>query len=114
MAPLEHDIAVSGAVAVVRLRGELDLASAAELGPELERLAVADGVEAAVLDLRDLEFMDSSGLRMVANSQLRFRDAGRRFALVPGREPVQRVFEITRMAERLDWVSDPGEVGGAP
>jgi len=114
MAPLEHEIAVRGAVAVVRVSGELDLASAAELAPELDRLADADGIEAAVLDLRELEFMDSSGLRMVAQCHLRFVDAGRRFALVAGREPVHRVFEITRMAERLEWVSGPDELGGAP
>ena len=113
MAPLEHEIAVRNGVAVVRVSGELDLASAAELGPELERLATEDGLEATVLDLRGLEFMDSSGLRMVAQSDLRFREAGRRLALVSGREPVQRVFEITRMVERLDWVADPDEVGGA-
>jgi len=32
--------------------------------------------------------------------------------LVRGSETVHRVFEITRMSERLDFVSDPEEVRG--
>ena len=37
-----------------------------------------------VLDLRGLEFMDSSGLRLVVLADMRAREAGRRFALVRG------------------------------
>ena len=52
-------------VAVVTLRGELDLAGAAALEQELARLDAAEP-DAIVLDLRDVDFMDSSGLRVVA------------------------------------------------
>ena len=62
-----------------------------------------------ILDLRGLEFMDSSGLRLVVVADMRAREAGRRFALIRGDETVHRVFEITRMSERLDFVEDPEE-----
>jgi anti-anti-sigma factor len=106
---LSHQTAVDGAVAVVTLRGELDLAGCAELEPELERLARDDGVEAVVIDLRGLEFLDSSGLRLVVTTDQRLSEARRRLALVPGSDSVQRVFEITRMGERLSWVDSPEE-----
>jgi hypothetical protein len=41
---------------------------------------------------------------------MRLREAGLRLVLVRGGETVQRVFEITRMAERLDFVDDPEDV----
>jgi hypothetical protein len=41
----------------------------------------------------------------------RLRDAGRRLVLVRGPQPVQRVFEITRMTERLDFVDTPEQAG---
>jgi anti-anti-sigma factor len=104
---LFHETAQDGAVAVVTLRGELDLAGTATLEPELERLAHSDGVEVVALDLRALDFLDSSGLRLVVTTDQRLGDAGRRLVLVRGREPVQRVFEITRMGERLSWVDAP-------
>ena len=80
------------------------------LEAELERLAAEPELGAVVLDLRGLEFMDSSGLRLVVLADMRAREAGRRFALVTGPETVHRVFEITRMSERLDFLSGPEDV----
>ena len=111
MANLLLDTSVAERAAVIALRGELDLAGAAALEPELTR--VQDSAEAVVLDLRDVEFMDSSGLRLIALATERARELGRRLALVPGPEQVMRVFDITRMRERLDFVDGPEAVTGA-
>jgi anti-anti-sigma factor len=97
-------------VAVVSLRGELDLLSTAELEPELERLADEPGIDVVALDLRELEFLDSSGLRLIVLAQRRLHEAGSRLVLVRGPQPVQRVFELTRMTERLEFVDAPGHV----
>jgi anti-anti-sigma factor len=97
-------------VAFVSLRGELDLLSTVELEPELERLADEPGIDVVALDLRELEFLDSSGLRLVVMAQQRLEQAGRRLVLVRGPQPVQRVFEITRMTERLEFVDAPEHV----
>jgi anti-anti-sigma factor len=99
----------TGPTAVIALTGELDLAGAAALEQELARLE-ADSPDAIVLDLRDVEFMDSSGLRLIAVASRQAKERGRRLALVPGSEQVMRVFEITRMRERLDFVDRPEEV----
>ena len=99
-----------GQVTLVTLRGELDLLSTGELEPELERLADEPGVDVVALDLRDLEFLDSSGLRLVVLVERRLKDAGRRLVLVRGPQPVQRVFEITRMTDRLEFVDAPEHV----
>ena len=93
---------------MIALTGDLDLAGAAALEQEL---ALVDA-KAAVIDLRGLEFMDSSGLRAIVVCAQRAQDAGRRFALIPGAAQVMRVFDITRMRERLQFVADPGEVSG--
>ena len=66
------------------LRGELDLHAVAELEPELERLECEATADVVALDLRDLDFLDSSGLRAI----LLFRDLlleyDRRLVLVRG------------------------------
>jgi anti-sigma B factor antagonist len=94
-------------LALITLEGELDLLATAELEPELDRLAGEPGVDTVALDLRGLEFLDSSGLRLVVVADRRLREAGRRLVLVRGPQPVQRVFEITRMTERLEFVDAP-------
>ena len=110
MANLSVETTRGGTVAVVAPSGELDLSGAAVLQAELDRLAGDEELGAVVLDLRGLEFVDSSGLRLVVLADMRAREAGRRFALVRGSDTVHRVFEITRMSERLDFVDDPTEV----
>ena len=60
--------------------------------------------------MRGLEFMDSSGLRLVVMADMQAREAGRRFSLIRGDETVHRVFEITRMSDRLDFVESAEDV----
>jgi anti-sigma B factor antagonist len=107
---LDYRTIRNGTVAVVAVTGELDLSGAAVLEGELERLTAEPELGALVLDLRQVEFMDSSGLRLVVLTDMRAREAGRRFALIKGPETVHRVFEITRMSERLEFVSGPEDV----
>jgi anti-anti-sigma factor len=106
---LRFHTAVTNDVAVVTLTGELDVAGSATLEAELERVADDADPAALVLDLSELDFMDSTGLRLVVTADQRARDAGRAFALVRGKEDVHRVFEITRMTDRLRFLDDADE-----
>ena len=110
MPNLDFDTSRDGPVAVIAPTGELDLSGAALLEGEVDRLLGDPGVATIVLDLRALDFMDSSGLRLVVVTDMRARGAGRRFVLVRGGETVHRVFEITRMSDRLEFVDDPAAV----
>jgi anti-anti-sigma factor len=114
VAPLAYTTALTSAGdALISLTGELDLSGAGPLEEEFARLVAADGIARIVLDLRELDFMDSSGLRMVALAERRLRAEGRALVIVRGREVVQRVFAITRMDEHLTFVDDPEEAGRA-
>ena len=59
-----------------------------------------------VLNLSKLTFLDSTGLRRIVTADERAHDAGRRVVIVRGPDPVQRVFSITRLDERLEIVDD--------
>ena len=114
MSPLDFDTTLSSAGdAVIALTGELDISGAPALDEEIGRLAGREDVHRVVLDLRGLQFLDSSGLRVVALAARRLLAAGRELTLVRGSETVHRVFEITRMADRLDFVDAPPEGAGA-
>ena len=99
----------SADVVLVTLRGELDLRAGVELEPELERLGNCDH-DVVALDLRSLEFLDSSGLGVIVQAAQMLDYAGRRLVLVRGPQSVQRMFEITRMTERLEFVDAPEHV----
>jgi anti-sigma B factor antagonist len=109
MPNLEFETTRNGTVAIVAPTGELDLSGASVLEAELDRLAGEPELGVIVLDLRGLEFMDSSGLRLVVLADMKAREAGQRFALIRGGDTVHRVFEITRISERLNFVEDAEE-----
>jgi anti-sigma B factor antagonist len=83
-----------GDVVVLVLQGELDLASS----PLLERVfeeTEAVKPAAIVLDLRDLRFMDSTGLKVLLHTRNRCREDGFDLSLRRGPHQVQRLFELT-------------------
>jgi anti-sigma B factor antagonist len=83
--------------------GELDLATTEKLRQEIDRLHEA-GFNRLVLDLSRLRFMDSTGLRLVLEVDAGSRADGWTFSLVRGPAAVQRLFEVTNLAQRLDFV----------
>ena len=90
----------------VALRGELDISTAPRVEDELRRVE-GNAPPRIVLDLRGLEFMDSTGLRVIVAADARAREDQRRFGLLRGPEAVQRIFRVTRLDERLEIADDP-------
>jgi anti-anti-sigma factor len=106
---LNFQTTVTGDVAVVVMAGELDVAGSGLLERELERIAVDHEPRRIVLDMSELDFMDSTGLRLVVLANQRAAAAGRQLTLVKGPTDVHRVFEITRMTDRLQFVDSAAE-----
>lgn len=86
-------------------RGELDLATASELERHLRERIEAGG--RVVLDLRELAFMDSSGVRVLvtAHRDAEAHDSAELTIVSPGeRSPVSRVLSIAGITEQLGMV----------
>lgn len=94
------------AAAVITVSGELDLASSPALEEELERVAQSDA-QLIVVDLRQLEFMDSTGLSVLVRAHQRAEENGRRLGLVNGSQQVQRLLTLTGVADRLTLTDTP-------
>jgi anti-sigma B factor antagonist len=87
----------------VRLVGELDVASLAQAEAAIAR---AERQEPRVLeiDLSGLEFMDSSGLRLLLGVRARAAGRGQRLLLRAGTPAVQRVFDVTALGRCFEFV----------
>lgn len=105
MSPLEITTEERDGQTHMALVGELDIASAPGFEEGLANAeAGAPGV--LVLDLREVEFIDSTGLRAVIAADERARSDGRRFVIVRGSAAVQRVFSVTQLDQRLEIVEN--------
>ena len=77
-----------------RLRGELDMSNAQEIGDSIAT-AVPNEATGLILDLTELEFIDSAGIRTLLSLVGRFGWHGQKltFVAAPG-SPVRRVIEL--------------------
>ena len=106
MNTFDIDVATNDGATHLTLHGEFDIANAPHLEREIKRFAES-GASRLVIDLRDLTFIDSTGLRIVLETRQRAADQGFELELVRGPRQVQRVFELTGLEERLPFVDAP-------
>jgi anti-anti-sigma factor len=93
-----------GSVVVVRVRGEVDTATAPQMGQAIDaQLARRRRV---VLDLSEVEFMDLHGLAVLMRASRRTRVEGGSFAVDRPAPCVLRLFELVRMDGEIRIVSE--------
>ena len=102
----------SGSRVEIAIHGELDLATAPQLEEEFERVGALDGIELALVDLRNLAFLDSTGLEAIMKFEARSRAKGVDMVVVRGPRAVERLFAVMQLDSKLRIVDDPAELGG--
>jgi anti-anti-sigma factor len=94
-----HRHADEGTVRVV-VRGELDIATGPRVEEELRR-AETSAPATLVLDLREVTFFDSTGLQIVLDADVRAREEGRVFVVLPGDGEPRRILALADALDRL-------------
>jgi anti-sigma B factor antagonist len=89
-----------GQAQVLTVSGELDLAAASSLEEELDR-ALASGSQLIVIDLKDLDFIDSTGLSVLVRAHQRAQESDLQLGLVNPGTQVERLLSLTGLAQRL-------------
>lgn len=92
-----------GEAVVVRVSGEVDLATAPLLDEQLHDLEES-AATCLILDLGGVEFMDSTGLNSIIRAVRNADSNGHQLAFRPGSPQVQRLFELTGVLESLTFV----------
>jgi anti-anti-sigma factor len=91
-----------GATHTISPAGELDIATAPELEAELLRVEATDA-HPIMLDLSALEFIDTTGIRLIMEADARSRADSKRLVLLRPNARVFRAFEICGLADRLPF-----------
>jgi anti-sigma B factor antagonist len=103
--PLAVERTSDDGVELVLVEGELDIATAPRLISVLNR-AVGEALRSLVIDLSEVDFMDSTGLALLINAHRRLTRRRKGFAVVCPPGPLWRVFEVTDMVETLHVFPD--------
>ena len=112
--PFDVEVQQRNDVAIVRPRGELDLATVETLSAALDGI---DGAGRLVLDLRGLSFIDSTGLRLLVALYQRSKSDGSELMLVAPAAPTDRAIQLCGLDQALPFVDagdgDPDETARA-
>jgi anti-sigma B factor antagonist len=104
--PFEVSCMHEAGEARLALHGELDMLSAPLLAHELES-AARSRPEQIVLDLRDLSFMDVSGLRAILDAARSARRDGRSLVIANPMPHIIRLLELTAIDQSLEVLGRP-------
>ena len=102
--PLRTTLVQHGETMVVMASGELDLTHSGKLLTQLSTLI--ESFRRVVLDLREVDFIDSTGLHCVLDVDAASRAAGVEFTMIRGPRHVHRVFTLTKTEDRLRFVDE--------
>lgn len=91
-----------GATSTIALQGEWDLAQRQRTSEALH-VALRPRPECLVLDLGELEFIDSSGISVLIDAHRRCAASDTRLVIIPGPRAVQRVFELSGLNKILTF-----------
>lgn len=92
----------------IRVRGELDILTAPRLAAHLDTILRQPRGD-VVVDLREVDFIDSAGLHVLLNAQRRLIRRSRRLSVICGPGAVRHVIELARLVDTLR-VSTPAHV----
>jgi len=103
---LSGSIRADDGVAVLSLRGEIDIATVPLLRDLVDR-AFAAGAPRIVVDLAAVDFLDAGGLSVLVTAAERARMSGASLAIHAASAPIYKLFVVTQLTERLDVQRPP-------
>ncbi|WP_378730785.1 STAS domain-containing protein [Nocardia brasiliensis] len=93
-------VAALGGACVIRVAGEIDLATVPLLVKALRRTEQHD-IDPVVLDLSNVDFLGMAGLNALLTAADQARTRNRRFAVVAATKPILMILHLTVAEETL-------------
>jgi anti-anti-sigma factor len=100
--------ATQGTSALITVSGDLDIQAVEQVVDALTQIELTKPA-LLVIDLREISFMDSAGMGVIAAAHSRAVEADRRFVIVRPPPGVRRSFELSRLDEVITTVDDPAD-----
>jgi anti-sigma B factor antagonist len=96
-----------GETVFLRLSGEFDISCQEATDTTLAALPGKDGVTAIVIDMREVTFVDSLGLRVLLRHEVRSREGKFDLALIAPRGHARKVFDLSGVSQIIQIRPDP-------
>lgn len=89
-------------IVVIYLEGRLDVHLSADIEKEINALIESDKESNLLLNLKDVEYMSSSGLRIFVSTMRILKEKQRKLVLCNMNNAVQKIFEVVELTDMFD------------
>jgi anti-sigma B factor antagonist len=103
--PFRCEARTHGESLVLVVGGDLDMATVGAVRNKLAAV-VEEGWKRIVLDLREVDFIDSQGLHVLLDADREARGGGWSFAIADGSQPLARLLAITGLEDHFERAPD--------
>lgn len=96
---MELNFRKTGNVVIIYLKGRLDVHHSADIEQELERLIPMEPASHFIINMKDVEYISSSGLRIIVITMKALKAEKRHLLLCCINEAVRKVFEVVQLTD---------------
>lgn len=94
---MELNFKKNGNVVIIYLKGRLDVHHSADIEEELDRLILMEPASHFIVNMQDVEYISSSGLRIIVSTMKTLKANKRKMLLCCINKAVRKVFEIVEI-----------------
>ncbi len=87
---------------IIYLEGRLDVHLSADIEKEINKLIESDPASSLLLNLKDVEYMSSSGLRIFVSTMRILKESNRKLVLCNMNNAVKKIFEVVELTDMFD------------
>ncbi len=99
----------SGNAVIIYLEGRLDVHLSADIEKEINNLIESDPDSHLLLNLKDVEYMSSSGLRIFVSTMRILKGKNRKLVLCNMNNAVRKIFEVVELTDMFDIFNSEAE-----
>lgn len=106
---MDLNVKKTGNVIIIYLQGRLDVHLSADIEKEINRLITTDISCNFILNLKEVEYMSSSGLRIFVSTMRILKESKRKLVLCEMNNAVRKIFEVVELTDMFDIFNSENE-----
>ena len=106
---MELNLKKNGNAIIIYLEGMLDVHLSADIEKEIKKLISAESASHFILNLKDVEYMSSSGLRIFVSTMRILKERKRKLVLCNMNSAVRKIFEVVELTDMFDIFNNENE-----
>lgn len=106
---MELNLKKAGNEIIIYLEGRLDVHLSADIEKEINKLISAEPSCNFILNLKDVEYMSSSGLRIFVSTMRILKESKRKLVLCNMNNAVKKIFEVVELTDMFDIFNSENE-----